>query len=218
MHATPAHAAPMQPHTHTHNPHACTRACQAAPAPHPCHTRAHPGLRTPHAPRRPPPAASVPTPMSPSRWGDGAPRPLSAVLQPLPRCRVPGGPQGRALRVGQLPSPTAGCQIPPPTQEAVGALSALCTRARPARGMRASEEGLEERNQVSPEPPASPWHAAAGSFEEAGRGSGPGDVPSGAHGMRLAGARSLEEPPRPRCGVSPKQGAPASPGVRRGWG
>ncbi|XP_075379097.1 uncharacterized protein LOC142419721 [Mycteria americana] len=31
-----------------------------------------------------------------------------------------------------------------------------------------SEKGLEERNQVSPEPPASPWQAAAGSFEEAG--------------------------------------------------
>lgn len=201
MHATPAHAAPMQPPTHTQPPCVHTSvpgSTSPTPVPHTCTPRAaHTARPTQATSCRLRPHSDVPIPMG----GRGPRPPLRCAAAAAP---VPGGPQGRALRVGRLPSPAAGCQIPPPTQEAVGALSALCTGARPARGMRASEEGLEERNQVSPEPPASPWHAAAGSFEEAGRGSGPGDVPSGAHGMRLAGARSLEEPPRPRCGVSPK--------------
>ncbi|KAM9656950.1 uncharacterized protein ACIBXB_009113 [Morphnus guianensis] len=193
--------------------------CGTAPARStcPCHACARSRLHTQQAPRGPPSPHTGHVPVA--TGGTRPPGTSSAEVTDLPaagargwRCWV-GCAAGRCAVSGAQPRrPGAKFLHPHRKPSARSALALHRGQARPEGCRR--EKRLEERNQVSLEPPASPWQATAGSFEEAGRGSGPGDVPSGAHGTRqpsprLAAARSLEEPSRPRGpshGVSPKWG------------
>lgn len=114
--------------------------------------------------------SDVPPPTSPSPPGeDSTPRPTLGGDDGPPHGRcwglaVLGGPRCRAMRGVRLPAPPAACQIPPPPQEAVGALGA---RSAPGPG-RAG--GMPERERVGEEKPGQP---RAASVTLAGNGPAP---------------------------------------------
>lgn len=86
-------------------------------------------------------------------------------------CAVLLGARSRALHIG-CSIPTAGCQIPTPTQEAVEALGAV-RRAGPAGEMQA--KGWRRKSRSAPSRQRHPGTEQP-AFEEAGRGIGR-DVP-----------------------------------------
>lgn len=192
---TPATPSSQPP---THSPTSCTCVCQAAPAGSTClcracaHTAGHtwatpchlrPPLQHPH------PRGGL-NPRARTWWGCRSPRVWGwrcwggcsagwcAVSAPSPAGRVPNSstPTGsRRLCRGQ---------------------------AGPERCR--SKKGLEERNQVSPAPPASPWQAAAAPSRKQGEDPAPVTSPP----VRAARASAWPLPARSRNPPGPAARAP----------
>ena len=95
----------------------------------------------------------------------------AGCMHGVARCTALLGARCRALYIGRS-IPTAGCQIPPPTQEAVGALGAV-QRAGPAGGIQS--EGWRRKSRSAPSRQRHPGTQQT-AFEEAERGIGR-DVP-----------------------------------------